>query len=143
MPLMTLGLYFMIIFLVLKTCHVIPVCLLLALFLAGNAFAEDETVAAQHVRLKPGDAGAWQFTGLAETFVNDHLVSGGAINDGDRLRVGRSLMRFAASNGAELGESDLAKVSELHASYSAMREQLGKVIIGQGQIFSGVPECGF
>ncbi|MGI9241932.1 MAG: AAA family ATPase [Verrucomicrobiales bacterium] len=96
--------------------------------------AGDDMVAAQHARLKQVGKG-WQLTGLAETFLNDHLVSGGSVNDGDNIRVGRSLLRFSVAGGvAGLGEGDLAKVAELHAAYSLMREQLGKVIIGQAVV---------
>jgi MoxR-like ATPase len=103
---------------------------------AGNGLvlADDDMVAAQHVRLSLKGT-AWRVTGLAETFVNDHLVSGGSLSEGDKIRVGRSVLQFSSGGGAnELGSGDLAKVSELHAAYSAMREQLGKVIIGQGTV---------
>ena len=101
----------------------------------------DDKIADRHAEIR-AEGGQWtvrDLEGKRLTFVNDQRVATASLKDRDIITLGSSSFRFAdideqAQESESMDHKDIEAVEHLNAAFQSMRDQLGKVIVGQQKV---------
>jgi MoxR-like ATPase len=101
----------------------------------------DGLVSQQHARIVC-ESGAWSVVDLKSsngTLVNAQPVATVPLKDGDLIQIGEQQMLFGGSGRAgAAGDQDLELVQQMRSRTLAIRNEVGKVIIGQQEVLDQI-----
>jgi MoxR-like ATPase len=105
-----------------------------------NVNIEDAAVSTFHSQIKPDESG-WAIFDLKSangTFVNDQRIEAAHLKHGDTVKIGEIMLQFVGQTGAtvhtdvpEATADDLALVHAMGQRAGLIRQEVGKVIVGQ------------
>ncbi len=102
---------------------------------------DDVSVSSHHAEMKQ-DNGTWTIIDLKSS--NGTLVNGAAIStvtplqNGDIVKIGKTQFRFNDGRTLQTTEADLKLVEQMRQRTDAIRNEVGKVIVGQREVLDQI-----
>ena len=109
---------------------------------------EDTMVSGHHAELRFEDGG-WLLVDLGSsngTMLNNEKVTSARLSDGDKVQIGATLFLFRGEKGAPetaLGATadELALVEKMRDHTDRIRNEVGKIIVGQRDVLDQILMC--